>query len=491
MKKVNVFENIEKIMFNKPATIIIFKDGGKSVAKCSKDDEYDPFVGYLVALVKYVLPKKYNLVKLLEDEHYQDFYFTGYYHNNVGYTVLNNLINDNTYIATGVVNPGYIYYNYNYNYETRKLICLLKCFANNYYKYEDYFIIHVYDMIKTSIRDKKQLNYIYGSKIFDDYVDNKLSDICKYIGNDVRFGFDFGADVIMDDHDSILKILPTMNVYGSYPESLIKGCGVQRRSGRVPFKKRIDYTKYNIDKSNDDSVNAMIFNEFLMDFNNTGSCSNEEYFRHATFGLMSELGELKALLTHIIYTAEYSVDNIAHINRELSDIYWMLCEYISYCDSSFDMSSFQTYINYSIFYHECINTKYSCDDCRQLTHILTVVDNMIMTVTKIMGMHQRNYEKISYTNDNSFETKKKIIGVYGDKGNIGETGPQGCKADNFVLGHDLLICDIFNNMLYIVKYILRSTPSFFFRVSMDKIKKRYPDGLMDPERSINRKPEDV
>lgn len=456
MKKVNVFENIEKIIFNKPVTIIIFKDGSKSVAKCSKDDTYDPFVGYLVALVKYVLPKKYNLVKLLEDEHYQDFYFTGYYHNNVGYTVLNNITNDNTYIATGIVNPGDIHYNY--TYETRKLICLLKCFANNYYKYEDYFINHVYDMIKTNIRDKKQLNYIYGSKIFDDYADNKLSDICKYIGNDVRFGFDFGADVIMDDHDSILKILPTINIYEYYPESLIKDCGVQRRSGHVPFEKRIDYTKYNIDKFNDDGVNAIIFNEFLMDFNNTGSCSNEEYFRHATFGLMSELGELKALLTHIIYTAEYSVDNIAHMNRKLSDIYWMLCEYVSYCDSSFTMSPFRTYIKYSIFYHECINTKYSCDDCRQLNHILTVVDNMIMTVTKIMGIHQ------------------KIL--------------QGHNVESFEC-HDPLMCDIFNNMLYIVKYILRSTPSFFFRVSMDKVKKRYPDGWMDPERSINRKEGDV
>lgn len=36
-----------------------------------------------------------------------------------------------------------------------------------------------------------------------------------------------------------------------------------------------------------------------------------------------------------------------------------------------------------------------------------------------------NYEKITYTNGSSFETKKRVIGVYGDKGNTGATGPQG------------------------------------------------------------------
>ena len=36
-----------------------------------------------------------------------------------------------------------------------------------------------------------------------------------------------------------------------------------------------------------------------------------------------------------------------------------------------------------------------------------------------------NYEKITYTNGTSKETAKRVIGVYGDKGNTGATGPQG------------------------------------------------------------------
>lgn len=46
-----------------------------------------------------------------------------------------------------------------------------------------------------------------------------------------------------------------------------------------------------------------------------------------------------------------------------------------------------------------------------------------------------NYEKISYTNGDSFETKKRVIGVYGDKGNTGATGPQGPQGDKGETGN--------------------------------------------------------
>lgn len=416
MKKVNVFEKIEKVMFNKPDTIIVFKDGSKSVAKCSKGDDYDPFVGYLVALVKYVLPKKYNLVKLLEDEHYQDFYFTGYYHNNVGYTVLNNITNDYTYIATGIVNPGDIHYNY--TYETRKLICLLKCFANNYDKYEDFFINHVYNMIKTSNRDKKQLNYIYGSKIFDDHIDAKII-----------------------------------------------GGGVQRRSGRVPFEKKIDYTKYNIDKFDNDVNNAGIYKQFLIAFNSTGKCSVDEYRQHGLLGLMSELGELKEVLIEIVYTANTSDEIIDHMYRELSDICWMLCEYTTYCDRSLVSYSFATYIHQSILIHQINHTKHFdynspiASNNGPYNVAIDVVDAIILEVSKMANIYQ------------------KIL--------------QGHSFKEFDDQHFDALFSIYNNVVYLSQYVLDISLTNIFSISMDKVKKRYPDGWMDPERSINRKPEDV
>ena len=46
-----------------------------------------------------------------------------------------------------------------------------------------------------------------------------------------------------------------------------------------------------------------------------------------------------------------------------------------------------------------------------------------------------NYEKITYTNGSSFKTKKRVIGVYGDKGNTGATGPQGPQGDKGETGN--------------------------------------------------------
>lgn len=42
----------KKVIFNNPATIIIWKDGTKSVAKCSQEDSYDKMKGFLVAYYK-------------------------------------------------------------------------------------------------------------------------------------------------------------------------------------------------------------------------------------------------------------------------------------------------------------------------------------------------------------------------------------------------------------------------------------------------------
>lgn len=53
----NRYETIEKVIFNDPAVIIIFKDGSKTVAKCSENDAWDPEKGFVIALLKYYLGK--------------------------------------------------------------------------------------------------------------------------------------------------------------------------------------------------------------------------------------------------------------------------------------------------------------------------------------------------------------------------------------------------------------------------------------------------
>lgn len=43
---------IEKVIFNEPATIVLWKDGTKTVVKCSEYDLYDPQTGLLMYIAK-------------------------------------------------------------------------------------------------------------------------------------------------------------------------------------------------------------------------------------------------------------------------------------------------------------------------------------------------------------------------------------------------------------------------------------------------------
>lgn len=42
----------KKVIFNPPATVVIWKDGKKTVAMCEPDEEYDKEKGLMVALLK-------------------------------------------------------------------------------------------------------------------------------------------------------------------------------------------------------------------------------------------------------------------------------------------------------------------------------------------------------------------------------------------------------------------------------------------------------
>ena len=46
---------VRNVIFNPPATIVLWEDGIKTVVKCSKDDTYDPERGFELAFLKRVL----------------------------------------------------------------------------------------------------------------------------------------------------------------------------------------------------------------------------------------------------------------------------------------------------------------------------------------------------------------------------------------------------------------------------------------------------
>lgn len=64
-----------KIIFNPPATVILWADGTKTVVKCGEQDEFDPEKGLVMAITKKLLGNKgnyYNVIKnLLKEAEYQ------------------------------------------------------------------------------------------------------------------------------------------------------------------------------------------------------------------------------------------------------------------------------------------------------------------------------------------------------------------------------------------------------------------------------------
>lgn len=47
-----IWEKPSRVIYNPPATIVYWNDGSRTVVKCSKDVEYDPYVGFCVAIAK-------------------------------------------------------------------------------------------------------------------------------------------------------------------------------------------------------------------------------------------------------------------------------------------------------------------------------------------------------------------------------------------------------------------------------------------------------
>ena len=58
--------NVSKIIFNPPATIVFWEDGTKTVVKCSAEDEFSEYYGFLVALGKKVYENNNQIKKLID-----------------------------------------------------------------------------------------------------------------------------------------------------------------------------------------------------------------------------------------------------------------------------------------------------------------------------------------------------------------------------------------------------------------------------------------
>lgn len=59
-------KNIKKVIFNPPATIVIFKDDTKVVVKTSDKEHYDPEKGFLMAMARIMFESRAEFNRLMD-----------------------------------------------------------------------------------------------------------------------------------------------------------------------------------------------------------------------------------------------------------------------------------------------------------------------------------------------------------------------------------------------------------------------------------------
>lgn len=63
---------IDRIIFNNPATIVFWNDGTKTVVKCSESDNYDPEKGLAMAISKRVLGGYPSFKRLIQEYYVEE-----------------------------------------------------------------------------------------------------------------------------------------------------------------------------------------------------------------------------------------------------------------------------------------------------------------------------------------------------------------------------------------------------------------------------------
>ena len=66
--KVDIPGMIDRVIFNDPATIILWKDGSKTVVKRSEDDLWDPEKGFCMAIIKKLYGRTSFIKRFMEPE---------------------------------------------------------------------------------------------------------------------------------------------------------------------------------------------------------------------------------------------------------------------------------------------------------------------------------------------------------------------------------------------------------------------------------------
>ena len=65
-KRVMLEPRPKRMIFNDPATIVFWEDGTKTIVKCSKDETFSPYFGFLAALAKKIYGTNSAVQKIVD-----------------------------------------------------------------------------------------------------------------------------------------------------------------------------------------------------------------------------------------------------------------------------------------------------------------------------------------------------------------------------------------------------------------------------------------
>ena len=64
--EINKMLGVKRVIFNDPATIVFWKDGTKTIVKCSENEKFNPYVGFCAAVTKKVYGNNSRIQKYVK-----------------------------------------------------------------------------------------------------------------------------------------------------------------------------------------------------------------------------------------------------------------------------------------------------------------------------------------------------------------------------------------------------------------------------------------
>lgn len=90
--------DVDRIIFNPPATIVFWKDGSKTVVKCHGDQTFNPYYGFCAALAKHIY-KSNSAVNRMVDKYVSEMTHDSLVKYSDSYTKDNKKTNDDGYVG--------------------------------------------------------------------------------------------------------------------------------------------------------------------------------------------------------------------------------------------------------------------------------------------------------------------------------------------------------------------------------------------------------